>query len=101
MKKLTTVAIMHVFMLIGCTTIHFDNGDSAKANPASEREVWHSNVALALVEVSDPVDLKQSCGQSNWASVQTQLTFLNGVASFAVNFLGPIWYPKTVTISCE
>ena len=83
----------------GCTTIHFDNGNVS--SPSTVTEKWHHNAVLALIEVSEPVNLKNECSSGDWSSVKTQLSFLNGLASSFVNQLGPIWYPKTVEVSCK
>ncbi|KKO50401.1 hypothetical protein VT06_01915 [Arsukibacterium sp. MJ3] len=83
----------------GCSTIHFKNGTDVAVN--SETEKWHHNVALALFEVSEPVNLQQECADRDWSTVTTELTFLNGLASGAVNLVAPIWYPKTVSVSCQ
>jgi hypothetical protein len=98
MRKILFASLL--FLVAGCTTIHLDNG--TVANPKTVSEKWHHNVVLALVEVSDPVDLKKECNSSDWASVKTQLSFINGLASSVVGMILPaIWYPKTVEVSCK
>ncbi len=92
--------LFFVILMSACTTIHFDKRDEAPTGQAVEK--WHHNVALALVEVSDPVDLKGQCQDKEWASVKTEFSFINGLAQFAVSAILPgVWYPKTVTISCK
>ena len=98
MKKFFIPSVMLIIFLNGCTTIHFDDGP-VQAD-VTTKEKWHLNVAFALIEVSDPVNLKNECGNGQWTSVQTEVTFLNGLASLA-NLLGPIWSPKTVAVSCK
>ena len=88
-----------LFTLSACTTIHFDNGEDAES--LTKTKQWHHNVALDLVEVSDSVNLERRCQSMEWASVKTELSFLNGLARLAVNWLAPIWYPKTVEVSCK
>ena len=97
-NKLPLLAIALTLVLSGCTTMHFDNGNMAKSGATQK---WHHNFAFALYEASAPVALDNECSNKNWASVKTELTFINGLASGAVNVLGPIWYPKTVDVSCE
>lgn len=92
------IVIVAILFLTGCTTIHFDDG--ANATGSYKTEQWHHNWALALYEGSDPVNLEQECGEKDWKSVQTELTFINWLASLPVNFIGPIWYPKTVEVTC-
>jgi hypothetical protein len=83
----------------GCSTIHFDKGDQVKSNQTTQ--LWHHNFAFSLYEGSPVLDLQKECGNMPWASVKTELTFINGLASGAANMLGPIWYPKTVEVSCK
>ena len=98
MKKIILSAVI---LLSGCTTIHFDRNSTLDLN-ATKTEAWHHNALLALVEVSDPVNLKEQCGDQTWTSVKTELTFINGLASGIINTLtAPIWYPKTVEVSCN
>lgn len=96
MKIITIIAVM---FLSGCTTIHFDNGDGSEGQPSTEK--WHHNFALSLYEGSKPVNLERECAGQQWSSVKTELSFINGLASGAVNLLGPIWYPKTVQVKCK
>ena len=96
-KLLMTVAIL--LSVSGCTTIHFDKTDTVNLN-ATKTEDWHHNALLALVEVSDPVNLEEKCGDQEWTSVKTELTFANGFFSGLINFIVPVWYPKTVEVSC-
>ena len=97
MKK---ILLITAILLSGCTTIHFDRNANLDLN-ASKTEKWHHNAILALVEVSDPIDLEQECGDQEWSSVKTELTFINGLVSGIVNFVAPVWYPKTVEVSCN
>jgi len=99
MKKIILTLVP--FLLFSCHTIHFDN----VANPNySNNKInkWHHNIILDLIEMSDPVDLKKECHGQQWKSVKTERTFLNGLATSVANvFIGPLWYPKTVEISCH
>lgn len=96
MKKLL---ILIALLSTGCTTIYFDNGEGTASGAKTEK--WHHNVALALVEVSEPVVLAEECQNEDWASVKTELTFINGLAATVGNVFGPLWYPKTVTVECK
>jgi len=96
--KILLIAALTLFAT-GCTSIHFDNG-SQGVNARATSEQWHHNFALALYEGSSPVDLKANCNGGQWQSVETQLSFINGLAAGAANIVGPIWYPKTVKTSC-
>jgi len=99
MIKNNFVIVLLVVLICGCTTIHFDNGSDMGKNITKEK--WHHNTALNLYELSDPINLKEECGSDKWVSVQTELSLENGVASNFVNSILPVWYPKTVKISCS
>ncbi|NRB37053.1 MAG: hypothetical protein HRU20_01140 [Pseudomonadales bacterium] len=97
MKK--TIALL-ALALSGCTSIHFDNGADLTQD-TTPIEQWHHGWALDLYEGSEPVNIQQECHGQEWTTVKTELTFLNGFSSTVANLLAPIWYPKTVTISCQ
>jgi hypothetical protein len=98
MKK---ILILVSFLLSACTTIHFDNGSVHANAQTQEQEQWHHNFMFSLVEGSAPVNLDNECGEKEWSSVKTELTFINYLAGSVVNFFAPIWYPKTVGITCK
>jgi hypothetical protein len=98
MKKLIAVTLFSL-VASGCSTIHFDR--TTPVSGQTTKEQWHHNFAFALYEGSAPVDAKAVCGQQSWTSVKTEQTFVNGLASIPANIVGPIWYPKTVTVSCN
>ncbi|ADN75506.1 lipoprotein [Ferrimonas balearica DSM 9799] len=100
MKRIT-LAMIATLALTGCHTIHFDYQEPVVSNAAKSTDEWHHNVALALVEVSKPVDLAQNCGANGWASVKTETTFLNGLPVAVIPYLGLIWTPKTATVQCQ
>jgi hypothetical protein len=97
--KIILLSLVCVAFFSGCSTIHFDKG--AQVNSNQTTQLWHHNFAFSLHEGSPVIDLQKECGNAPWASVKTELTFINGLASGAVNMLGPIWYPKTVEVSCK
>lgn len=99
MKFKTGLLAALALTISACTTIHFDRTPSV-AGSSQTHQQWHHNFALALYEGSKPVNLVEICPNGNWQSVQTELSFLNGLASLPVNLLGPIWYPKTVDVTC-
>ena len=98
MQTKTVLLAACLSVATGCTSIHFDNG-TEQSNQAA-KEQWHHNFALALYEGSEPVNLKANCDGGQWQSVETQLSFVNGLASSAANVIAPIWYPKTVKTKC-
>jgi hypothetical protein len=99
-NKMMLVMVM-LTVMSGCTRIHFDNGEQVANTQNAQKKQWHHNAALSLYEVSEPVDLKKNCDGANWSSVETQLSFVNGLASTVVNEVAPLWYPKTVLTTCE
>lgn len=102
MRMALAASLLLLGTLSGCTTIYFDKGKDVRSTVVSER--WHHNFAFALYEGSDPVNLKQECGDKTWVSVKTEVGFLNGLAAVPVNALtliGGIWYPKTVEVACK
>ena len=99
MRMTLTASLLLLGALSGCTTIYFDKGKDTRSTAVSEQ--WHHNFALGLYEGSAPVSLKQACGDKSWVSVKTEESFLNGLAGSAASFFLPIWYPKTVEVSCK
>lgn len=97
--KNVLLTVLCIIFLGGCSTIHFDKGEQVKSSTTTK--LWHHNFAFALYEGSPVVDLKTQCGPGPWVSVKTEMSFLNGLSSSAVNWVGPIWYPKTVEVSCK
>ena len=51
--------------------------------------------------VASRIKVEEECGDKEWSSVKTELTFINGLVSGIVNFVAPVWYPKTVEVSCS
>lgn len=88
-----------VLTLSACSTIHFDRTSNV-VNSQKTYQQWHHNFAFALYEGSKPVNLVEICPNDNWQSVQTEVSFLNGLAAIPVNLLGPLWYPKTIDVIC-
>ena len=115
--KLKLFIIMLALVVTGCSTIQFNN-EGARTNESLELEKnglnnkpltssWHHNIVLSLIEVTDPVDLAAECQagdglNSEWATVKTENTFLNGLAGFVVNAFLPLnlWTPMTVEVDC-
>lgn len=92
-------------LLTACGVMTFKNNLPANG-PTYDR--WHHNVVQGLIEISPAVDLNVQC-QGNWASVTTQQTFINAVASSAVASalqatagVGvSLWNPQTVSTVCS
>jgi hypothetical protein len=92
------IILVSIFMT-GCHTIHFDKGEPSESSVSYER--WHHNFALDLYEGSAPVNPKERCGEKEWTSVKTELSFVNGLATNVGTMILPLWYPKTASVSCK
>ncbi len=99
MNKIKLLSVLFIAIISGCTTIHFDRGEQSNVKKVTEE--WHHNFALALYEGSPAVDLSSECKDMTWSSVKTEKTFINAIAGGAVNIVAPIWFPKTVEVSCK
>ncbi len=95
--KYSVIALM--LILSGCTTIYFENGTDISGETLAPE--WHHGFAFDLYEASAPVNLEEECDGDDWASVKTEVSFINGLAASAINWLGPIWYPKTTQVTCR
>ena len=94
------IILFFSILLTGCHTIHFDKNEQVPY-VSTQNEKWHHNWAFNLYEGSSTVKPQERCQDNDWTSVKTELTFINGLAQFAGTLVGPIWYPKTTTVSCE
>ena len=101
MKRIIIV-LLAAYAAVGCTTITFESKLANTANGTNKVEKWHHNMALSLVEVSEPVNLKQECMGNDWVSVKTETSVLNALAASVPNsVVSGLWDPKTVEIHCE
>tara|TARA_B100001250_G_C19604038_1_gene701924 strand:- start:112 stop:471 length:360 start_codon:yes stop_codon:yes gene_type:complete len=116
--KIKLILSLLALFAAGCSTIQFNN-TGANSDKSLELEKnglnndpltssWHHNMVLSLIEVTDPVDLAAECeaskgSQAEWATVKTEHTFINGLASLVVNAFLPInlWTPMTVEVDCS
>jgi hypothetical protein len=82
----------------GCYTTTISTGMPAQAPSVLATERWHHTVVGGLAEISDPVDLEGVCPQGGWASIQEEVSFVNGLVSAV---LSSIYTPRTYTIMCQ
>ena len=83
-------------MFIGCSTIHFTRNQNK--NSGYEYTKWHHIVALGLLELSNPVDLKKMCSEEGgWSSVKVDTGFAQG---FVGGYSGVLYSPERVEIAC-
>jgi hypothetical protein len=78
--RLVLVGIV-VASFTGCYRIRYINNTRAEDTPALEH--WHHNAISGLWEISQPVNVSEACPQG-FAEVKNEVTFLNGLASWAV-----------------
>ena len=112
-----TLALL-ALLATGCSTIQFNNtGANSDESLGLEKNglnndpltsSWHHNIVLSLIEITDPVDLAAECeagsgSESEWATVKTENTFINGLAGLVVNAVLPLnlWTPMTVEVDCS
>ena len=92
------VAVVLLSGLVGgCFHTHVRSGASADYTPQTHDGRWHNSVLWGLVEVSEPIDLQQTCPEG-WAEMHTHTTFVNGLLDFLT--IG-IYNPQTVTVQCS
>ena len=85
-----------------CQTVRFVR---PSARPAAPQTFWHHSVMSSLVEVSDPVNLREKC-PNGWARVSTRESAATKLAPGAVSNLtggrtGGVWDPEEVEVACE
>ena len=118
MKKMICTTIL-LGAVSGCSTIQFNNSRDAEESGSSYSQLetinnspdssqWHHNIILSLVEITDPVNLNETCDDavesgSAWETAKTEITFINGLAGFLVNLFLPLnlWTPATVEVGCS
>ena len=102
MIRKLTILVLITAATSACTSITFDNSGTAEGHQLKGK--WHHQMALSLVEVSDPVDPESQCGDNTWNAVETQKSFVNGLVDnvlSAATGVGPlIWTAKTVNVTC-
>ena len=108
------------FSLTGCYTIHFVK-DSSSVPQYYTYSSWHHIGLLGLMEFSDPVNLKNICGNKDqWGAVKVQTGILQGLVRSIVIPTGGSYYspelrtdvpytvgvgqfysPEEVSVSCK
>ena len=90
-------ALLLVLSLSSCTEMTFINGNTEKETVSSADESYHIGF-LFLVELSEPVALKERCEKGKWVSVKDRLSFKDIVVGY---FDLGIYNPRTLSIVCE
>lgn len=99
MKYTTLFFILLVTLVVaGCSTIEFV--DTTQVRSFESYESMHHNLVYSLIEISDPVDLRQC--ESGWQSVVVEDSVLTViVGNLDSFFIGiDVWDPWAVTIHC-
>jgi hypothetical protein len=79
--------------LCGCYTIRYHRHLEAEAEPVSS---WHHNMVAGLIDASGPVNLDTLCPRG-FARVESEVTFVNGLAGILVNATYQVVAPALVT----
>ncbi len=95
MRKLLLV-VVSTLALGACSTTVFENDGAGLSGSVVEK--WHHNWVFDLYEGSGPVNLDEMCDGKDWGQVRIEESFLNGLATMVAS---PIWFPDTVTVTCE
>jgi len=96
----TTLLVLSLASLTGCSTIEFTQGVNPPA-PNEAYQLWHHNLALSLYEYSDPVDLSDCNG--SWTTLVVEkdvVTALAGSVDQSVLFGVDVWDPWAVRLEC-
>jgi hypothetical protein len=96
MRRLIAAAL-GATVLAGCQTVTFARTSARSAAPSGE---WHHNSVFALVEVSDPVDLRQRCN-TGWSRVTTEGSFLTGLVPSVLGLLVSSVTPSRTTTTAD
>ncbi len=93
---------LSAMMLSGCQTVRFVR---PSATPAAPQTFWHHSVMSSLVEVSDPVNLREKCPHG-WARVSTRESAATRLAPGALSQAtggrtNGVWDPEEVEVSCD
>ena len=97
MKK-SLVSTLSIFLLSGCSTIHFVNGP--ELDDTVIREEWHHTALNGLIEISPPVNISYNCDNKQWDTITIERSFLNGLASLPAQYLS-IYAPWSVYYECR
>jgi hypothetical protein len=99
-KRCLLIASLFSVVLVfsGCYRLTFDNGPLPQNEAEHPHREWHHIGIIRLVEFSDPVDLYERCKGKEWTSVETELTFIQGVIAFLpYNY---VYHPREVEWAC-
>lgn len=104
--KYIIALLITTFVLSGCHTIHFTNGEPQRPSngiSGSGFDYWHHVGILNLVEYSAPVDLARKCPDTEWDYVTVQKGVVQIVADVAVGWIGGglFWSPWDAYVECR
>ena len=91
-----TIAVVSFGLAIsGCHKMYFHNGANSAAPLTTKR--LHHELVYELIEMSQPVNMSAMCGGKDWATVEVERTFLNGL----ITGLQPVYGQWTVQQACK
>jgi PBP1b-binding outer membrane lipoprotein LpoB len=96
MKKIVPI-LLCVMFLAGCATQRA-NFKEMKVKQKPDLKQWDNFFVWGLAPPKKVTPASKACPEENISRVETEITFLNGVAN-AVTF--GIYAPKTLKIYCE
>jgi hypothetical protein len=96
-------ALAALATVAGCwrTTYHFDAMPGAPSAAYDGR--WRLGLVAGIIETSAAVDLDHACGGAPVATIEEETTFLNALASGALNIIVaelPVFHFRSVTATC-
>ena len=99
MSRVPAIGLLAGLLSTGCYKIDYVAGPSA---PYPQTTEWHHIGILGLVEFSEPVQLDMIC-PGGFARVHNEVSFVNGVVTLALGFVGLSWayQPHTVQVYCK
>ncbi len=95
MKKLGAITLL-LFLGSGCQTINFVTTPEPSRN--YKETDFHHIWFLTLIEGSQPVNTKATCGSSQWESIRTRVGPVQAIIGLAA---GPVYAPMEVAVSCK
>lgn len=84
--------------MTGCYTTRIHSGVPGTMPSPMATERWHHTVVLGLAEISEPIDLDGVCPPGAWATINEEVTFVNGLVAAIT---GQIYTPRTYTVTCS
>ncbi len=100
-SKMSVLGLVVLVLTAGCSTIRFHSGETGDSRTTTQE--WHHIAAFRLIEASAPVDMNDRCPGKGWSMVQTERSFLSGLAGLVDNIIigVEVWEPLDVQYVCS